>query len=535
MNSGVYGDKDLISKLTEIILSNLENEKFGVKELAHEAGLRTSVLNRQVKHITQKTINQYIKEVRLKRAMEILLKEEVTASEVAFKVGFGSPSYFSTCFSEYFGYPPGEVKKRGLSSIIVTKEESFEKPVVTEQESLRTIAKLPWWKKRGRPAITFISFIILFILVLIYFFTDKIPGNLNFLTANRLTNHTKSIAVLPFINDSRDPENVYFINGVNEAILDNLAKIKDLEVRPRTSVEKYRNDKSKSTPQIARELGVNYIVEGSGQKIGDQVSLYIQLIETSSDKHLFSSRYNLKLEDIFALQSEVAIKVASEIEVIITFDEKELIANPPTTSVAAWEMYSRGYELRNIGDLENTNVNDRQARDFFKRAIQIDSAYAEPYVQLGWICILYNETDSAFLYADKALHFDSKNSNAYILKGWLYAGKNQKTEAEEAYNLAIQFNPNCSQAYDLLGDMYYNRGDSYKAIKNKLKAIHIESNSIEKRNSLISLWDSFNNVGLYDEAQKYAEKLITLTGDSTYYYWSLLQADYNLGNYESVN
>lgn len=526
-------DHAFTRKLTEIIQANLENENFGVKELAHAIGMSRFSLNRKLQLINQKTVTQFIREVRLQRAMEMLRQESITASEVAFKVGFSSPAYFSTCFSEYFGYPPGEVKKRGLNTL-ENKEEFSMEPLSSKKEALQTGTKPLKRKRLVRWAVAFASFIILGIVILTYFFNPEIFGNLNFITNNRLKTQARSIAVLPFINDSQDPENVDFINGVLEAILDNLAKIKDLEVRPRTSVEQYRNNRIKTIPQIARELGVNYIIEGSGQKIGDQVSLYIQLIEASSDKHLFSMRRNMKLEDIFSLQSEIAIKVASEIKLVITLEEKELIAKPPTTSVAAWEMYSRGYELRNIADLENNIKNDEQAKDYFKRAINLDSTYSDPYVQLGWICCSYNELDSAFFYADKALHFDDKNSNAYSLRGWLFSQKVMKKEAEEAFNLAIQYNPNSSLAYDLLADMYYNRGDSYKAINNKLKAIKLESNSIEKRNNLISLWDSFNNVGLYEEGQKYAEKLIVLTGDSTYYYWSLLQSDYQLGNFESV-
>ena len=104
-------DHAFIRKLTEIILANLENEHFGVKELARETGTSQFNLNRKLHSVCRKTINQFIREVRLERAIEILRKESVTASEVAFKVGFSSPAYFSTCFSEYFGYPPGEVKK----------------------------------------------------------------------------------------------------------------------------------------------------------------------------------------------------------------------------------------------------------------------------------------------------------------------------------------------------------------------------------------------------------------------------------------
>lgn len=534
MNDQSSIDHAFIRKLTEIIRANLENENFGIKELARETGMSRFNLNRKLQFISRKTINQFIREVRLQRAMEMLLQESVTASEVAFKVGFNSPAYFSTCFSEYFGYPPGEVKKRALNSSEENGQGFSVEPVNIKQESVQTGTNPPGRKKQIQWTIAFTSFGILFIIVIIYFFSPKTFGNINFLADKRLNKQARSIAVLPFINDSHDPENGYFINGVMEAILDNLSKIKDLEVRPRTSVEQYRNNGTKTVPQIARELAVNYIIEGSGQKLGDQVSLYIQLIETSSDKHLFSNRYNMKLEDIFNLQSEVAIKVASEIKSVITLEEKELIDKPPTASIAAWEMYSRGSELHNIAQLDNNIENERQAEVYFKRAIQLDSTYAEPYVQLGWIHATYNESDSVLFFADKALHFDNKNSHAFALRGMMFLWKGMKKQAEEAFKLAIQYNPNYSSGYRFLSEIYFLRGDSYMAIKNQLKALKLDNNSIEERDNLIGLWCNFNKLGFYEEGKKYAEKLIILTGDSTYYYWCLLSSDLDLGNYESV-
>ena len=116
MNPLTSVDHSFTQKITDIIIANLENESFGAKELAHETGMSRFNLNRKLHLISRKTINPYIREVRLKRAMEMLRQESVTASEVGFKVGFSSPAYFSTCFSDYFGYPPGEVKKRDLKN-----------------------------------------------------------------------------------------------------------------------------------------------------------------------------------------------------------------------------------------------------------------------------------------------------------------------------------------------------------------------------------------------------------------------------------
>ena len=125
---------------------------------------------------------------------------------------------------------------------------------------------------------------------------------------------------MPFKNDSADSTNVYIVNGLMESILNNLQKIENLRVISRTSVEKYRTQQ-KTIPEIARELGVSYLVEGSGQKAGDKILLNIQLIDAKSDKHLWAEQYARETGDIFELQQEVAKKIAGEIEVIITPEE----------------------------------------------------------------------------------------------------------------------------------------------------------------------------------------------------------------------
>jgi TolB-like protein/AraC-like DNA-binding protein/Tfp pilus assembly protein PilF len=533
MNDQSSIDHAFTRKLTEIIRANLENENFGIKELVRETGMSRFNLNRKLQFISRKTINQFIREVRLQKAMEMLLQESVTASEVAFKVGFSSPAYFSTCFSEYFGYPPGEVKKRGLNSPAENGEGFSVEPVTIKQESVQTGTKPPGWNRQVRRVIVFVSFSILFIIVIIYFFNPKTFGNLNFKTDNRLKNQKKSIAVLPLINDSRDQENVYFINGVMEAILDNLSKIKDLEVRPRTSVEQYRNNGTKTIPQIARELGVNYIIEGSGQKIGDQVSLYIQLIETSSNKHLFSNRYNMKLEDIFNLQSEVAIKVASEIKAVITIEEKESIEKTHTTNFGALNLFLQANDVHNIAESEGKWELDIKAERLYKRAIRLDSTYADPYASLGWI-ISNRNIDSAFYLANRALHFDAKNAEAYTLKGFVYYNKGMEKEAEQAYKQSIKYKPNNSSAFRYLGELYFYQGNCSSAIEYQLQAFHLENNSTKEQDNIESFCLSLYSLGFYKEGEKYAARLLELNNDSSYYYMSLASADLDLGNYKSA-
>jgi AraC-like DNA-binding protein len=161
-------DQEFIRKLNETMEANLSNEQFGVNELASEMGLSRSALFRKLKLVTNKSINQFIREVRLKRAMEMLQKNIAPVSEIAFKVGFGSPAYFNTCFHEYFGYPPGEVKKREPGAL---------EPVAEIQEQ-RPVENVPKGKRMAvRRMVLFTSVGILILLSLTWLFYDKFSRN----------------------------------------------------------------------------------------------------------------------------------------------------------------------------------------------------------------------------------------------------------------------------------------------------------------------------------------------------------------------
>jgi TolB-like protein len=195
----------------------------------------------------------------------------------------------------------------------------------------------------------------------------------------------KSIAVLPFRNDSPEETEMFFINGTMESILDNLCKIKDLRVVSRTSVEQYR-DHPKPIPTVGEEMNVSYIIEGSGLKHGDNVRLTIQLIDAINDKHIWSNTYNRKTEEIFELQSEIAQLVARELEAIISPEEKELIEKIPTTSLTAHDFYQRGREEHNQYWLDNDNKTAlERAEEMYKEALEYDPTFALAYTGLAYI------------------------------------------------------------------------------------------------------------------------------------------------------
>ena len=189
----------------------------------------------------------------------------------------------------------------------------------------------------------------------------------------------KSIAVLPFKNLSADEENQYFADGQMEAILNHLAKIKDLRVISRNTMEMYR-ESNKSTPTIASEVGVSYILEGSVQRYAEKVRITVQLIEGNTDQHLWSDNYDRDLTDIFAIQTEIAISVAQELRATITSIEQTIIESVPTSDLMAYDYYLKGMDYLNRSYAEE---DFRYAVQMFERAVEIDPNYTLAWVGLA--------------------------------------------------------------------------------------------------------------------------------------------------------
>src|SRR5437773_313294 len=188
----------------------------------------------------------------------------------------------------------------------------------------------------------------------------------------------KSIAVLPFDNLSRDPDNAYFAEGVQDEILTRLAKVADLKVISRTSTQRFKSAPS-DLRDIAKQLGVMHIVEGSVQKANDQVRVNVQLINAMTDAHLWADIYDRKLTDIFSVESEIAKTIADTLQAKLTGSEKQMMAAHPTTDTAAYELYHKGRSLweKRSGD------NIPKAIAFYEQAIARDPNYALAYAGLA--------------------------------------------------------------------------------------------------------------------------------------------------------
>ncbi len=183
----------------------------------------------------------------------------------------------------------------------------------------------------------------------------------------------KSIAVLPFENRSRDPDNAYFADGIQDEILTRLSKIADLKVISRTSTQHYKSA-PENLPEIAKQLGVAHILEGSVQKSGDAVRVNVQLIKAANDSHLWADTFDRKLTDIFSVESEVAKAIADQLRAKLTGQEERVIAAKPTDNVEAYDAYLRGlaYNLKTA----TTPANSLGAQKYLKEAVQLDPKFA---------------------------------------------------------------------------------------------------------------------------------------------------------------
>jgi adenylate cyclase len=265
-----------------------------------------------------------------------------------------------------------------------------------------------------------------------------------------------TIAVLPFTNLSDDPKQGYLSDGISEDIITRLARRPDMVVSARTSSFAFK-DKSLTVPEIARELGVGYVLEGSVQKAGDRIRITAQLIEAETGNHLWADRYDRDVKDLFAMQDEIAHRVSVELAVELTAGERARINFKSTKSYLAYDYFLRGMEAY----ARWTKKRNERARKLFEKAIELDPNYARAIAMLGWIYIARRHSQN-----------------------WGYDPKKSMERAEELANKALHINENSSTAYALLGWIDMFKGDYDQAINNGKRAVALEPNDLLQYNRL---------------------------------------------------
>ncbi|MHC1733338.1 MAG: helix-turn-helix domain-containing protein [Bacteroidales bacterium] len=303
-------DQLFLRKLSEIVEFNISREEFDVEHLAQQANMSRSAIHRRLRNLGKSNASHFIREIRLQKAREMLHNGFSTASEVAYRVGFGSPTYFSKCYHEYYGYPPGEERKLSVSVEPVLPE------VKKTGNGSHNRDVVPGLRRRGKiiiiTALSLAFFLFLLMLALNPF------------------RHAKdmSIVVLPFRSLSADIENQYFADGIMEDILNSLCQVNSMRVVSRTTSEHFRNT-NLTAGEIARKLNVRNVLEGSVRREGDRVRITIQLIDGQNERHIWSETFDRTLGDMLGIQDEIARQVAAKLNPGITSDEELLTGDDP--------------------------------------------------------------------------------------------------------------------------------------------------------------------------------------------------------------
>src|SRR5213596_2172658 len=335
----------------------------------------------------------------------------------------------------------------------------------------------------------------------------------------------KSIAVLPFDNLSEEKGNAYFAEGIQDEILTRLAKVADLKVISRTSTQHFKSAPD-NLPQIAKQLGVMHILEGSVQKANDQVRVNVQLINALTDAHLWAEIYDRKLSDIFAVQSEIAKTIADTLQAKLTGSEKNAIASRPTENTEAHQLYLKGrffWNKRTGNDLE-------KSIDYFQQAIAIDPNYALGYAGVADAYVFLPGYTAgaprdcypkAMAAAKKALELDDTLAEAHTtlaLAIWSY--EFDFAQANREFQRAIELNPNYATGHQQYGNNTLSAlGRFDEAIAEGKRAVELDPLSLVIN---ADLGMNYYYARRYDEAITQLRK--TLEMDPGYYY-----AHVNLG------
>jgi len=321
----------------------------------------------------------------------------------------------------------------------------------------------------------------------------------------------KSIAVLPFANLSEEKTNAYFADGIQDEILTRLSKIADLKVISRTSTQQFQS-KPGDIAEIAKQLGVAHILEGSVQKVADSVRVNVQLIKAEGDSHLWAETYDRKLLDVFAVESEVAERIANSLAAKLTGGEKQALAQVPTQNPEAYDAYLRGLALdnaQNEGQVE-------EARKFFARAVELDPQFALAWAYLAnreaWNYLADHRTPEQLKKARDAMEMANKlrpdSSEAHAAAGsFYYYCLKDFDRALIEFRKARELSPNSANAIVMTGMVKRRQGELPESIQ-----LQLEAAAIDPRNPdiWVNLGRSYRGLQRFAEADEMFDRALAL-------------------------
>ena len=374
--------------------------------------------------------------------------------------------------------------------------------------------------------------IVVLVLALGYFAFDKFaitPRREAALVASAAPNESrsvinaKSIAVLPFENLSSDKENAYFTDGVQDEILTDLAKIADLKVISRTSVMQYKSGAPRNLREIGQQLGVAHVVEGSVQRAANKVRVNAQLIDARTDAHLWAQTYDRDLADVFAIQSEIAKAIADQLQAKLSPNEKKAIEQPPTTDLAAFDLYSRAKSLLLTANFTVTQDQDRRkAIELLDEAVKRDPSFFDAYCQLaGAHEDLYavsgsDHTPTRLALAEAALQAATRlrpdAAETHLARAqYLYYGLRDYAGALAELEIARRALPNDPRLFEFTGYILRLRGQQEEGLQNLERAVELDPRNF---NTLQQISLSYQYLGRYAEAIAALDRALAIMPDN---------------------
>jgi TolB-like protein/AraC-like DNA-binding protein len=484
----------LLDRINQLIDENLDNHSFASDTICKELGISRSQLFRLVKDYSQVSISIYIRQRKLLHAKNLLDNTDLKISEITYKIGIDSPQSFSKYFTDVYGISPTEYRKNKL------KTESKEGLVVNETENKLPATLIP--KLQSNNYRYYGIGVILFLLGIgIYFFQNKAKEN-SLSTENVAENSDNSIVILPFKNLG-SPETAYFADGLMGQVHSSLTLLENLKVISKNSSQLFKGSK-KTIKQIANELQVAYILDGTVSHADKKVIVSIELIKASEDRTVWSKSFDGETKEVFAFMNKVAEEIAKELNLKLSASQTKSIEKQPTESVVAYNEYLQGIELIKTRKREKLEAGIVK----FERAIALDPKFADAYAAKASVYFImtgfnFINPKLSVKLAEKdaldAIRLDEKNGTAYAVLAGCYQIQHKWEQAITTFQIALKHSPNDALINYWYGLALRSLGAFDSAIKYGKKAADLDPLTVITYTGYIN---SCSFAGKFDLAKK---------------------------------
>lgn len=484
-----------IEKIKGIVDANLENEKFNLSSLARESGLSKITLYRKIKTATGKTTSQFIREIRLTKAKELLYDEELTVAEIAYKVGFGSATYFNKCFNEYFGCSPGEYRK------IQQKKENTDRLKVLK----------------------ILAFILPIIIALIVVFSLK---------EKALVKPINLSLIVEPPEFSGSPENELIANWLNEVLINELSSIPGIIVYDQEIRENYVTQSGNTIKRIESSSDIYSISSLICEENGDIIDEW--RITNSDGAVIANGRATIGENTRQSAAQQITQDIAMEFDITLDEETKQSLQNIHPINLTAKKLYVQAIRILNGDKIKRKPDLYRTAELLLYKALNADSLFYQAYEELAfmhtnrnyWLNI-HNSSflDSSLYFANKAIAINRKSYKAYLARATYFYHQNEMQKALKELDTATNINGRYVYAYELKGRIY-RYINLAKCIENYHRAVQV-SREIEPE-MLRILSFHFSEAGFFEESKQYAKIAFELDNDSMLWHMSL-------AGYENAN